>query len=164
MKLFTSSSSISAISILAVLVSASTVIRNASAEDQSKHIILMPAELKWDNLSVLPPGAKVAVIHGNPAESGPFTVRVKLPGNYKIPAHSHSVAEEVTVLSGTFNGGVGDKLDSTKTKPVPAGGVVIMPANMNHFAWTKQPTVVQISGMGPFDVKYVNPEDDPRKQ
>ena len=161
MKFFTSSGVLTSFAILALAPTMTTI---AVAQDHSKHVILMPADLKWDNLPSLPPGAKVAVIQGNPAERGPFTIRLKLPANYKVPAHSHSVSEEVTVLSGTFNGGVGDKLDPTKTKALTPGGVAIMPANMNHYAWTKQATIIQISGTGPFDVKYVNPADDPRNQ
>jgi hypothetical protein len=136
----------------------------ASAQEHSEHVIVTPADLKWDNVPSLPRGAKVAVIQGNPAEPGPFTIRLKLPANYKVPAHWHSASEMLTVLSGSFNGGLGGKLDQTKTKALLPGSVSIMPAKMHHFAWTKQETVVQISSTGPFDVNYVNPADDPRKQ
>lgn len=161
MKLFTLSG---VVTIFAVLALAPSVTSVAVAQDHSEHVTLTPADLKWDKVPSLPPGANVAVIAGNPAEPGPFTIRLKFPANYKIPAHSHSVSEVVTVLSGTFNGGIGDKLDPAKTKALQAGSVSVMPANMHHFAWTKQATIVQISSTGPFDVNYVNPADDPRKQ
>jgi anti-sigma factor ChrR (cupin superfamily) len=161
MKLFTLSGVVTIFAVVGLGAAATPL---ATAQEHSEHVTLTPAELKWANVPSLPPGAKVAVIQGNPAEPGPFTMRIKLPANYKIPAHSHSVSEVVTVLSGTFNGGIGEKLDPSKTKALSAGSVSIMPANMHHFAWTKQATIVQISSTGPFDVNYVNPADDPRKQ
>ena len=72
--------------------------------------------------------------------------------------------EHVTVLSGTLNSGTGDKLDTTKTKALTPGSFEIMPAKTNHFAWTGEETVIQIHGVGPMDIHYVNPEDDPQKK
>ena len=126
------------------------------------HVMVTPADLKWADVPSLPPGAKIAVIEGPMNEAVPFTVRIKLPANYKIPAHWHPAVEHVTVISGTFNMGTGDKLDQTKTKPLSAGSVAIMQPKTNHFAWTKKETIVQIHGVGPWGVNYVNPEDDPR--
>jgi hypothetical protein len=90
----------------------------------------------------------------------PFTFRIKLPSDFKIPAHSHPAIEHVTVISGTFNIGMGDKLDPSKTQAIPAGGVAIMQPKMNHFAWTKEETIVQVHGVGPWAVNYVDPADD----
>ena len=67
-------------------------------------------------------------------------------------------------MSGTFNMGMGDKLDRAKTKALTAGAIAIMQPKTNHFAWTKDETIVQVHGMGPWGVTYVNPADDPRKQ
>ena len=97
-------------------------------------------------------------------KEGPFIARFKLPDDFKIPAHWHPNIEHVTVLSGALNLGVGDKLDPAKTHVIPAGGVGIMPAKTNHFAWTKEETVVQVHGMGPWGVTFVDPADDPRKK
>jgi hypothetical protein len=97
-------------------------------------------------------------------EAVPFTFRIKLPADFKIPAHSHPAIEHVTVISGTFNIGMGDKLDPTKTQAIPAGGVAIMQPKMNHFAWTKEETILQVHGVGPWAVNYVDPADDPRKK
>jgi quercetin dioxygenase-like cupin family protein len=128
------------------------------------HIIVTPNDLKWADVPALPPGAKIAVIEGPPTEAVPFTFRLKLPANYKVPAHSHPAIEHVTVISGTFNLGMGDKLDMEKTKPLSPGSVAIMPPKTNHFAWTKEETIVQVHGVGPWGVTYVNPTDDPRKK
>jgi quercetin dioxygenase-like cupin family protein len=138
----------------------------AWAEDPSHadHIMVLPADLKWEDAKAAPPGAKMAVIEGPLNEAVPFTFRVKFPANYKLPAHWHPSIEHVTVLSGTLNMGTGDKLDTEKTKALPPGSTAIMPAKTNHFVWTSEETVVQVHGVGPQDIIYVNPEDDPRKK
>jgi quercetin dioxygenase-like cupin family protein len=128
------------------------------------HVMVMPADLKWADVPSLPPGAKIAVIEGPLTEAVPFTVRLKLPANYRVPAHWHPAIEHVTVISGTFNMGVGDKLDQSKTTPLSAGSVAIMPPKTNHFAWTTEETIIQTHGVGPWAVNYVNPADDPRKK
>ena len=127
-------------------------------------ILVTPGDLKWEDSAALPPGAKVAVIEGKMSEEGPITARLKLPPNYKIPAHWHPVVERVTVLSGTFNYGMGDKLDPQQTKALGPGSVVVMPPKMNHFVWTKEETVIQLNVNGPWGITYVNPADDPRKK
>jgi uncharacterized RmlC-like cupin family protein len=112
----------------------------------------------------LPPGAKITVIEGPLGESVPFTMRLKLPANYQIPTHYHGAIEHITVISGTFNLGMGDRLDRAATRPLPAGSAAIMPVGMRHFAWTGEETVVQVHGVGPWTLTYVNPADDPRKK
>ena len=131
------------------------------AED---HMTVTPNDLKWADVPSLPPGAKLAVIQGPLDQATPFIFRVKLPADYKVPAHWHPATEHVTVLSGTFNLGMGDKLDPSKTKALSAGSVSIMPAKTPHFAWTKEETIVQLHGVGPWGVTYVDPADDPRKK
>jgi quercetin dioxygenase-like cupin family protein len=142
-----------------------TVVCHASwGQGHSDHMMVKPNDLKWADVPSLPPGAKIAVIQGPMNEAKPFTVRLKFPANYKIPAHSHPAIEHVTVLSGTFNMGTGDKLDMKKTSALPVGSIAIMQPKTNHFAWTKDETVVQLHGIGPWAVNYVNPADDPRKK
>ena len=130
----------------------------------SDHMMATPDELKWVDIPSLPPGAKLAVIEGPINQPGPITFRLKLPANYQVPAHWHPAIEHVTVISGTFNMGTGDKLDRAKTKALTAGSVAIMQPKTNHFGWTKDETIVQVHGVGPWGVTYVNPADDPRKQ
>jgi anti-sigma factor ChrR (cupin superfamily) len=131
------------------------------AED---HVMVTPKDLKWADVPSLPPGAKVAVIEGPLDQATPFTIRLQLPPDYKIPAHWHPAIEHVTVLSGTFNLGMGDKLDPAKTTALSAGSMAIMQPKTNHFAWTKEETIVQVHGVGPWAVNYVDPADDPRKK
>ncbi len=107
------------------------------------HKMVSPNDLKWSDVPSLPPGAKIAVIEG--------------------PTHSHPAVERVTVLTGTVHMGTGDKLDKQKTTPLSAGSIGIMQPKTNHFVWTQEEVIVQLNGMGPWGVTYVNPADDPRK-
>lgn len=137
---------------------------SVSAQGHSDHILVQPDDLKWSDVPSVPPGVKVAVIQGPMNEAKPFTVRLKFPENYQLPAHYHPAIEHVTVLSGTFNMGSGDKFDKTKTTALPTGSVLIMPAGMRHYAWTEKETVVQLTGTGPWGITFVDPKDDPRKK
>jgi len=136
----------------------------ASWAQSSGHRMISPNDLKWSDVPSLPPGAKIAVIEGPINEAVPFTFRLKFPANYQIPAHWHPAVERVTVLSGTFNMGVGDKLDMKKSMSLSPGSMMILQPKTNHFAWNKEEVVVQLSGTGPWGVTYVNPADDPRKK
>jgi hypothetical protein len=137
---------------------------SAAWAQSGTHMMVTPDELKWTDVPSLPAGAKIAVIEGPLSEAVPFTFRLKFPANYQIPAHWHPAIEHVTVITGTFNMGTGDKLDRSKTKALSAGGVAIMQPKTNHFAWTKEESIVQVHGVGPWTINYVNQADDPRKK
>ena len=127
------------------------------------HTMLTSGDVKWgEPPPMLPPGAKMAVLYGDPAKPGLFVIRAKTPAGYKIPAHSHPSDETVTVLSGTLMMGMGDKLDAKVAKPLPAGAFAMMPARTNHFAISKTDTVIQVVAIGPLEFNYVDPRDDPR--
>lgn len=131
----------------------------------SVHIMLTPGEIKWtDPPPALPSGAKIAVLEGPLANPAPFTFRLKLPDKYKIPPHWHPAIEHVTVLSGTFNLGMGERFDAGKLKALPPGSLVVIPPKSPHFGVVRGETIVQVHGVGPWGVNYVNPEDDPRKK
>jgi hypothetical protein len=130
---------------------------------QSPHVLVPAADVQWGPAPpALPAGAEIAVLEGNPSEKGPVTLRLRFPANYNIPAHWHSMAERVTVLSGAFHVGMGDTLDRAGSQTLQPGGFVSLPARMHHFGWTDTPTVVQINLEGPFDIFYVNPADNPQ--
>ena len=136
----------------------------ATAAAQSTHTLVPADKVQWGPAPpVLPAGAQISVLEGNPSEKGAVTLRLKFPANYNIPAHWHSMTERLTVLSGTFHVGMGDKLDRHASQTLEPGGFVSLPASMRHFAWTTAPTVVQINLEGPFDIVYVNPADNPQK-
>lgn len=129
------------------------------------HVLVAPAEAKWgDPPPVFEKGASFALISGDPSKSGLFVVRLKLPAGYRIAPHWHPTDEHVTVLSGTFALGMGDKFAEQGMKELPAGGYGLMPAEMRHYAMAKTAAIVQVHGMGPFALTYVNPADDPSKR
>lgn len=129
------------------------------------HVMVTPADTKWsDGPPSLPPGAKMAVVEGDPAAPNAlFTVRFKLPANYKVMPHFHPADEHVTVISGAFWMGMGEKHDPAQMKELPAGSFAVMPVGHKHFAMTKVETEIQIHGVGPWGITYVNAADDPRK-
>ncbi len=131
---------------------------------QDAHTVSMPDTLKWVEPPVLP-GAQLAVVQGDPSKEGPFVYRLKMPAGYKVPPHLHKASENVTVLSGTFSIGLGEKFDRASGQELPTGGFVSVPPNHPHYAWAgSRETVVQVHGVGPTDLRFVNPEDDPRKK
>ena len=140
------------------------VIGAAAVLAQSAHGVVPADKVQFGPApAILPAGAQLAVLEGNPAEKGALVLRLKMPANYKIPAHWHSMDERVTVLSGTFNIGMGEKLSTQGSQALTPGGFVSLPAKMHHFAWASAPTVVQINLEGPFDLFYVDPNDNPQK-
>jgi quercetin dioxygenase-like cupin family protein len=120
--------------------------------------------LKWSAPAAYAPGAQLAVVKGDPTKEGQYVVRLKVPAGYKIAAHTHPNDENVTVLSGSFNIGTGDKLDETKGELVKVGGYSYVAKGMTHYAWFTEETVLQLHGIGPQGITYVNPADDPRKR
>jgi hypothetical protein len=149
--------------VLAVPVIAIAQDAAAPAAPAASHVAVTPSELKW---GPAPPGVPAAatatVLAGNPGEAGMFTIRLKMPANTKVMPHFHATDENITVISGNFQVGMGDNFDVKSMKALPPGGFVVMPAQMHHYAMAKTAVVVQIHGMGPFAITYVNPSDDPR--
>src|SRR2546426_939833 len=126
------------------------------------HVMINPTDLKWgDPPPVLSKGAMLAVLSGDPGAAGPYTIRLRLPAGYRISPHWHPTDENVTVIAGTFSLGMGEKFDRASMKTLAAGGFALLPAEQRHYAWTKAGATVQVHGMGPFVLNYVNPSDDP---
>jgi quercetin dioxygenase-like cupin family protein len=141
-----------------VVVVASLAIGPFALGQEPKQVMrLTPAELTWTaGPPMLPPGASMAVIEGSFMKPGPFNVRLKFPAGYRIPAHWHPVKVTVTVISGSFNMGLGDTLDTSKGKMLPAGSIFEMPAAIHHFGWTNEETIIQEHGIGPLSVNYLH--------
>ncbi len=134
---------------------------DAPPADVSKQVT--PQEIVWEaGPPSLPPGAQRAVLYGDPGKAGPFALRLKFPDGYRVPPHTHPGTEVVTVISGVFKFGMGEKGDKAKTKDFPAGSFVVVEPGMAHYAFAGGETVVQINSIGPWAVNYVNPADDPR--
>ena len=126
--------------------------------------VATPDAIKWGPAPpVFARGMQFVVISGDPYGSGPYVVREKMPAGYAFPAHNHPGTENFTIISGTFNIGMGDKLDKKHAQTLKAGAFLSMPAKMNHYAWASTAAVIQLHGQGPLAITYVNPADDPSK-
>lgn len=148
------------------LVAVAVAIAAAGASAQSRtHVIAKVSEAQWGPAPpLLPPGAQIAVLSGDPGKAAPYAVRLKFPANYAIPAHSHPTDENVVVVSGALTFGMGDKLvKGASNKTLEPGGYALWPTGMNHFAYTNAETTIVLYGIGPVEFKYVNPSDDPRR-
>lgn len=145
-----------------MLACAVMLLATTSALPKDAWLLRQPADLEWRQSDSLPPGAMVALLEGDPSQPGFFTMRIKMPDGFRVPPHSHSQQERVTVLSGTLNLGHGDDFDPKATRALGPGTYSSMPPGMTHFAWMTGEVVLQLSTMGPWTVTYVHPEDDPR--
>ncbi len=129
----------------------------------SMPVVVTPDAVNWGPApEALPAGSQLAVLSGDPMSTGAYAVRLKMPDGYKIAPHWHPTVENVTVIEGTFLVGMGDQFSETSLKSLATGSYAQMPQHMNHYAMAKGATTIQIEGMGPFQLTYVNPSDDPR--
>ena len=146
----------------------------AAAADQSRTDTMSPAStapadsastagLNWGPAPpALPTGARVAVVSGDPAKAGPFTIRIDMPPDYAVRPHSHPTSEKLTVLEGTLHVGHGSKWDDKAMKEAPAGTPVTMAAKEPHYVHAASRVLLEVQSTGPFVITYVNPKDDPR--
>jgi hypothetical protein len=137
--------------------------RNQAAFAKPEAITIAAADVKYGPPPpVLPPGAQLAVLRGDPGKKGPFALRLKLPNGYKIAPHWHSNDEELTILSGTFVLAMGDKAGEN-THTMQTGAYHFLPGKMHHSAESRGETLIEVHGEGPFDLHYLNPADDPSR-
>jgi quercetin dioxygenase-like cupin family protein len=116
-----------------------------------------PTEMTWGSQGGLAlPGMEQVNLVGSPSEPGPYTLRLKFPAGYKLAPHVHPDSREVTILSGTWYTGYGEKFDPTALKALPAGSFYTEPANVAHFVEVREPVVIQVSGTGPSGRKPVS--------
>jgi hypothetical protein len=138
--------------------------KRKSTGHSAAHVIVTPDQIKWGPAPPsLPPGSELAVLEGDPSKPGvPFTFRAKFPDGYKVMPHWHPTDERVVVLQGSLGLGLGDKFNPSAGHELPTGSYASMPKGVRHYAWGIGETVIQVSGIGPFEIHYVNPADDPR--
>jgi len=138
--------------------------RLSAGETQSFDMHLYsPTSIEWKpGPEAIPAGAKMAVLEGDPTKEGPFVVRFQFPEGYHIPPHTHPKTERVTVISGALYLATGESLDRSNAKRLSAGSFGYWPAGMKHAGWSEEETVIQLHGIGPWQINYVNPADDPR--
>lgn len=145
-------------SILAGLIAIAPAVRGQEkTEAGESHKILHSGDLKWTPIIK---GCDLAAVSGDPNGEGvPFVVRLRCSAGTVIPAHWHPTDENVTVLKGTFLVGMGDKFDESKLQAMNTGNFVNMPKEVRHYAQSKTDAIVQVHGVGPFKVNWVNPAD-----
>jgi hypothetical protein len=146
--------------LLAAVASAIVVTSVAVAENVAPEVVVLtPDEMKWQSQGGLTvPGLEQLNLIGDPAKPGPYTIRLRFPKGFRIAPHTHPDAREVTILSGTFATGYGERFTPANLKVLPAGSFYTEPANMPHYIEIKEETVLQVSGTGPSGRKYVNAE------
>ncbi|AFJ03047.1 cupin domain-containing protein [Methylophaga frappieri] len=120
-------------------------------------------EVNWQPEAILPAGAESVVLVGDPTKAGVFIAWLKFPADYPIPAHTHPFTEVITVLKGKLGNGMGETFDKTNGEVLNVGDSFVLPAGHSHYVWTSdEETIVELIATGPWDITYIDPEDDPR--
>ena len=126
---------------------------------------MAPTKPEWSPVGPnLLPGAQIAVLQGDVSKADLFTIRLRMPKGYVVAPHFHGTDLHVTVISGEFSAGMGDTVDLAHAPILQPGDFVTVPANHHHFDAARSAAVIQIYGMGPFSLTYVNPNDDPQRK
>lgn len=126
---------------------------------------ILPENVEWKSFAAFPPSVRLAVIAGQPAEAGPFTIRVRVPSGVKLMPHRHAEDRIYTVISGVFYIGQGDEFNAEKLQAYPPGAVIFLPSNTPHFHWAKSGEYIsQVTAIGPLGIEYVSAKDDPRSE
>lgn len=119
--------------------------------------------LKWFVPPLLPPGALIAVVRGDPTAPGVSTLQLSMPDGYRFPPHYHPSFEHVEIQQGTLLAGMGDHIDPTRTHALVAGDSATAPAGMHHWSIAQGRTVLSVTFMGPYTITYLRAEDAPRR-
>jgi hypothetical protein len=136
----------------------------ATATAEATHIIVEPGDIDWQPAPpIIPTGVMMAVLAGDLAKEGPFIFRLKVPDGFQVAPHFHPGIENVTVISGTFRLGMGETFDESALRDLDAGSLVVIPPESPHFVRVEGETEIQVHGIGPWALTYVNPADDPSK-
>ncbi len=144
-------------------VAAAVAVHALHAQTGVGALALTPSEMKWETQgSLATAGMEQLNLVGNPSRPGPYTLRLKFPAGYRLAPHTHPDNREVTILSGTWYTGYGDKFDPAALKALPAGSFYTEPANVAHFVEVREPVLIQVSGTGPGGRKFVDPADSPK--
>lgn len=132
---------------------------------QSTFTAILPEEIDWKPFPSFPPSARLAIVVGEPAQAGPYTIRVKVPKGVKLMPHRHPEDRVYTVISGTFYIGLGDEFDAGRLQAYPPGAVIVLPGDTSHFHCAKSGEyVTQVTAIGPLGLEYIDAEDDPRNK
>jgi uncharacterized RmlC-like cupin family protein len=142
---------------VAVTIVAAAAWETSFAERSKKDIVGLTADqVRWFTPLYYNDGRQRAQLFGDSSAGGSWIDRVKIPAGARVPAHTHSQDELVTVIDGTWYVGAGAKFDAAKLKGYPAGSFIVIPAGVPHFIAAQEGTVVvQLSGVGKFETDYL---------
>jgi hypothetical protein len=152
----------------AAATSTSHATKTAPPPAHTKHLageptVFDPDHMKWvDAPASLPRGIRMCTMEGDPSKEGPYTVRLWIPATYRIGPYWRTDSERMTVMLGAVIVGAGDHYDEHGGTPVRAGSYAYVAPHAHHYLWTRDATVVQLHGTGPWDITYVHAADDPR--
>lgn len=153
---------LSTVAIVIVIAATSASAGGQNTAAAAKHVIHTPGAIKWGPAPpVLPAGAQIAVLDGDPFKEGLFTLRLKFPDGYKIAPHTHPTDEHVAVVSGTLMIGMGATRNDAAMHQMAAGSYTALPMNSPHYVTARGETVLHIYGQGPFVLNYINAADKP---
>ena len=142
-----------------------TAIARPHQPDQAIFRAVLSEELEWKPFAAFPAGVRLAVVVGEPAQRGPYVIRVKVPHGVKLMPHKHPEDRVYTVICGVFYIGIGDEFDAENLNAYPPGAVIILPGNTPHFHWAKSGDyITQVTAIGPLGLEYVRSDDDPRNR
>jgi hypothetical protein len=124
---------------------------------------ILPEDVDWKRFAAFPPSVRLAVVVGQPSAHAPYVIRVRVPGGVKLMPHRHPEDRVYTVISGVFYIGLGEQFDADLLQAYPPGSVIVLPGNTFHFHWARSGEYIsQVTAIGPLDLEYLNPQDDPR--
>jgi quercetin dioxygenase-like cupin family protein len=132
----------------------------ASHLPSGDHVMLQPAEFQWKDAPSVGPGVQMSIVEGDLKRPEPFVFRLRLPPGTVLPVHTHPVTERVTVISGTLYLGLGDTLDRSRARALSEGSIAIMEPGVKMYAFTKEETIIQLNGVGPWGITYFDPHKD----
>jgi len=147
---------------LALLAGSGLLSAAATTQTAAPGVVAMtPSGMKWVAQGGLAlPGLEQVNLVGDPVKPGPYTLRLRFPKGFKVAPHTHPDSREVTILSGTFATGYGEKFNAADLKILPAGSFYTEPANVPHYIEIMEDTVLQITGMGPSGRKFLKAPDN----
>jgi uncharacterized protein (TIGR02246 family) len=128
----------------------------AAGMDMGDIQLVSARSLSWNDFTPpgFAPGMKLAVISGDPGKAGPYTVRLQFPAGYRFPVHWHPGAENLTVVSGTFQLAMGNTANWNSLQNYSPGDYIYIPPRHAHFGGSASggASVIQLHGQGPFQV------------
>jgi quercetin dioxygenase-like cupin family protein len=126
--------------------------------------VIRGEDVRWKRFSAFPASARLAVLVGDPAKSGPFVIRVMMPSGTKMMPHRHSEDRIYTVISGVFYVGLGETFDEGALTAHAPGSVLVLPGGTAHFHSARSGEyITQVTAIGPLRLEYLDPTHDPRR-